>query len=97
MNFAVIDFESSWKEEPVEQNMGPVLCDPQSLIKDLNPQQMEAVKYYGQALLIGAGAGSGKTRVLTRRIAWLLAHGFWASSILAITFTNKAAAALRPS
>ena len=95
MNFAVIDFESSWKEEPVEQNMGPSLCDPQSLIKDLNPQQMEAVKYYGQALLIGAGAGSGKTRVLTRRIAWLLAHGFWASSILAITFTNKAANELR--
>ena len=75
--------------------MGPSLCDPQSLIKDLNPQQMEVVKYYGQALLIGAGAGSGKTRVLTRRIAWLLAHGFWASSILAITFTNKAAAEMR--
>lgn len=75
--------------------MGPSLCDPQSLIKDLNPQQMEAVKYYGQALLIGAGAGSGKTRVLTRRIAWLLAHGFWTSSILAITFTNKAAAEMR--
>ncbi len=66
------------KEESVEQSMGPVMCDPRSLIEGTQPQQEEAVKYYGQALLIGAGAGSGKTRVLTRRIAWLLAHGFWA-------------------
>ena len=41
----------------------------QELVGDLNPQQAEAVQYRGQALLIGAGAGSGKTRVLTRRIA----------------------------
>ena len=44
----------------------------QELVGDLNPQQAEAVQYRGQALLIGAGAGSGKTRVLTRRIAWIL-------------------------
>ena len=38
------------KEESVEQSMGPVMCDPRSLIEGLNPQQEEAVKYYGQAL-----------------------------------------------
>ncbi len=66
------------------------------LIGDLNPQQAEAVRYRGQALLIGAGAGSGKTRVLTRRIAWILTQfGAWPSQILAITFTNKAAAEMR--
>ena len=66
------------------------------LIGDLNPQQAEAVQYRGQALLIGAGAGSGKTRVLTRRIAWILTQfGVWPSQILAITFTNKAAAEMR--
>nr|WP_239453524.1 UvrD-helicase domain-containing protein [Bifidobacterium pullorum] len=62
----------------------------------MNPQQAEAVQYRGQALLIGAGAGSGKTRVLTRRIAWILTQfGAWPSQILAITFTNKAAAEMR--
>nr|WP_236022485.1 UvrD-helicase domain-containing protein [Bifidobacterium phasiani] len=66
------------------------------MIGDLNPQQAEAVQYRGQALLIGAGAGSGKTRVLTRRIAWILTRfGAWPSQILAITFTNKAAAEMR--
>ena len=68
----------------------------EELVGDLNPQQAEAVQYQGPALLIGAGAGSGKTRVLTRRIAWILSQfGAWPSQILAITFTNKAAAEMR--
>ncbi|OII33798.1 ATP-dependent DNA helicase PcrA [Curtobacterium sp. MMLR14_010] len=62
----------------------------------LNPQQKEAVEYRGESLLIVAGAGSGKTSVLTRRIALLLANReAWPSQILAITFTNKAAAEMR--
>ena len=66
------------------------------LLKGLNDRQAEAVQYQGQALLIGAGAGSGKTRVLTRRIAWILSQfGAWPSQILAITFTNKAASEMR--
>ena len=66
------------------------------LLEGLNPPQREAVVYRGEALLIVAGAGSGKTSVLTRRIAHLIeTRDAWPSQILAITFTNKAAAEMR--
>lgn len=60
-------------------------------IDELNPGQKEAVLYNDGPSLVIAGAGSGKTRVLTYKVAWLLEQGFKPWNILALTFTNKAA------
>ena len=80
-------------EPPAEQRRGP---SREQLLEGLNEPQQAAVVHEGAPLLVVAGAGSGKTRVLTRRIAWIVserrAHP---GSVLAITFTNKAAAEMK--
>ena len=77
------------------QNYKNIFSEPQendtNFLKELSDEQEQAVKYISGCSIISAGAGSGKTRVLTYKIAYLISIQVPPSSILALTFTNKAA------
>ena len=73
----------------------PARIDSASMLEDVNPEQAKAIQHGEGPLLVIAGAGSGKTRVVTRRVAYLIEQGARPSEILALTFTNKAAGEMR--
>src|SRR5436305_11517066 len=79
--------------EPTEKRPAPF--SPEVLARELNPAQLEAVLHPPGPMVVVAGAGSGKTRVITYRLARLIAAGDDPRRIVAVTFTNKAAGEMR--